>query len=128
MIINFCFCPLVPYFLILFSFSPVPSHVVKYSIDVAFTCSSIISHLETLKTEAGEIARKVEETDVVMAEVETVSQQYIPLAQSCSSIYFTLEALNQVSPPSMNYSLHLVFIQYELQPSSSCLSGHISQI
>ncbi len=58
---------------------------------------SIISHLETLKKEAGEIARKVEETDVVMAEVETVSQQYIPLSQSCSSIYFTLEALNQVS-------------------------------
>ncbi len=57
---------------------------------------SIISHLETLKTEAGEIARKVEETDVIMAEVDSVSQQYIPLAQSCSSIYFTLESLNQV--------------------------------
>lgn len=57
---------------------------------------SIITHLETLKREAGEIARKVEETDIVMAEVERVSQQYIPLAQSCSSIYFTLEALNQV--------------------------------
>lgn len=57
---------------------------------------SIITHLETLKREAGEIARKVEETDIVMAAVERVSQQYIPLAQSCSSIYFTLEALNQV--------------------------------
>ena len=60
----------------------------------AFT--SIITTLETLKTEAAEIARKVEETDAVMAEVETVSQQYVPLAQSCSSIYFTLESLNQV--------------------------------
>jgi dynein heavy chain 1 len=58
--------------------------------------NSIITHLETLKTEAAEIMRKVEETDVVMAEVETTSQQYLPLAQSCSSIYFTLEALNQV--------------------------------
>ena len=38
----------------------------------------------------------MEETDVVMAEVERVSQQYVPVAQSCSSIYFTLEALNQV--------------------------------
>jgi hypothetical protein len=56
----------------------------------------IITHLETLKTEATEIAKKVEETDVVMAEVETVSQQYVPLAQSCSSIYFTLESMNQV--------------------------------
>lgn len=57
---------------------------------------SIISHLETLKKEAGEIAKKVEETDIVMEEIETVSHQYIPLAQSCSSIYFTLESLNQV--------------------------------
>lgn len=58
---------------------------------------SIISHLETLKNEAAEVARKVEETDVVMGEVETVSQQYVPLAQSCSSIYFTLDAVKQVS-------------------------------
>ena len=58
---------------------------------------SILTHLETLKHEAAEVAKKVEETDVVMAEVETTSQQYVPLAQSCSSIYFTLEALQQVT-------------------------------
>ena len=40
---------------------------------------SILSHLETLKTEAAEVAKKVEETDIVMAEVNTVSQQYEPL-------------------------------------------------
>ncbi len=40
---------------------------------------------------------KVEETDVVMVEVETVSQQYFPLSTACSSIYFTLESLNQVN-------------------------------
>jgi dynein heavy chain 1 len=57
---------------------------------------SIISHLETLKKEASEVARKVEETDVIMAEVETTSQQYVPLATSCSSIYFSMEALQQV--------------------------------
>ena len=57
---------------------------------------SIITHLEKLKTEAADVAKKVEETDIVMAEVETTSQQYVPLAQSCSSIYFTLEALKQV--------------------------------
>ncbi|ESO88534.1 hypothetical protein LOTGIDRAFT_145853 [Lottia gigantea] len=69
---------------------------------------SILSHLETLKTEAAEVARKVEETDVVMAEVETTSQQYVPLAQSCSSIYFTLEALQQVHF-LYQYSLQLFF-------------------
>ena len=58
---------------------------------------SIITHLETLKKEASDVARKMEETDVVMAEVETTSQQYLPLASSCSSIYFTLEALKQVN-------------------------------
>ncbi|KAK6191509.1 hypothetical protein SNE40_003176 [Patella caerulea] len=69
---------------------------------------SILSHLETLKTEAAEVARKVEETDVVMAEVETTSQQYVPLAQSCSSIYFTLSALQQVHF-LYQYSLQLFF-------------------
>lgn len=58
---------------------------------------SIISHLETLKKEASEVARKVEETDVIMAEVETTSQQYVSLATSCSSIYFSMEALQLVT-------------------------------
>ena len=40
----------------------------------------IITGLETLKKEAGEVQRKMEETDTVMAEVDTVSQQYLPLS------------------------------------------------
>lgn len=71
------------------------------------TSHSILSHLETLKTEAAEVAKKVEETDVVMAEVETVSQQYEPLAMSCSSIYFTLEALQQVDSHLVSARVHL---------------------
>ena len=59
--------------------------------------NSIISQLENLKREAAEVQKKVEETDVVMAEVERVSHQYLPLSTACSSIYFTLESLNQVS-------------------------------
>ncbi|XP_070577189.1 cytoplasmic dynein 1 heavy chain 1-like [Ptychodera flava] len=65
----------------------------------------IITTLETLKQEAAEVTRKVEETDVIMAEVETVSQQYMPLSQSCSSIYFTLEAVHLI---------HFLY-QYSLQ-------------
>ncbi|XP_073960063.1 dynein heavy chain, cytoplasmic isoform X2 [Choristoneura fumiferana] len=57
---------------------------------------SVIATLETLKKEADDIGQKVEETDKVIAEIETVSQQYLPLSQACSSIYFTMEALNQV--------------------------------
>ncbi|XP_037072682.1 LOW QUALITY PROTEIN: dynein heavy chain, cytoplasmic-like [Pollicipes pollicipes] len=57
---------------------------------------SVITTLETLKKEAAEITSKVEETDKVIAEIETVSQQYLPLAQACSSIYFMLESLHQI--------------------------------
>ena len=61
-----------------------------------FRCR-IIATLEKLKEEAAEITRKVEETDVVMAEVEAVSDQYGALSHYCSSIYFTMEGLNLVS-------------------------------
>ena len=62
-----------------------------------FSVFRIIATLEKLKEEAAEITRKVEETDVVMAEVEAVSDQYGALSHYCSSIYFTMEGLNLVS-------------------------------
>ncbi len=52
--------------------------------------------METLKKEAAEVTKKVEETDVIMAEVNAVSEQYRVLSVACSSIYFTLESLNMV--------------------------------
>lgn len=54
----------------------------------------VIDTLETLKREAAEITRKVEETDVIMKEVEHVTAEYLPLAQACSSVFFILEQLN----------------------------------
>ena len=63
----------------------------------------IIATLEKLKQEAAEITRKVEETDVVMAEVEAVSEQYSALSHYCSSIYFTMEGLNLVSKTPNSY-------------------------
>ncbi|CAK5279895.1 unnamed protein product [Mycena citricolor] len=57
----------------------------------------VIDTLETLKREAGEITRKVEETDVIMKEVEQVTAEYLPLAQACSSVFFVLEQLNLVN-------------------------------
>jgi dynein heavy chain 1 len=57
----------------------------------------VIDTLETLKREAGEITRKVEDTDVVMKEVESVTAEYLPLAQACSSYFFILEQLNSVN-------------------------------
>ncbi len=66
-------------------------------LNVLLHCCRIIGQLETLKKEAAEVQRKVDETDIVMGEVETVSQQYMPLSSACSSIYFTLESLHQVN-------------------------------
>ncbi len=57
---------------------------------------TVISTLETLKKEAAEVSRKVEETDQVMQEIEITSQQYMPLSLACSSIYFTIDNLHQV--------------------------------
>ncbi len=59
-------------------------------------CLSVIAALEKLKKDAAEVSRKAAETDVVMAEVERTSQQYMPLSSACSAIFFTLEQLNQV--------------------------------
>ncbi|TPX59802.1 hypothetical protein PhCBS80983_g02245 [Powellomyces hirtus] len=55
---------------------------------------NIISTLETLKQDAAEVTRKVEETDLVMQEVESVTALYTPLAQSCSAIFFVMEQLS----------------------------------
>ncbi|KAG8867814.1 hypothetical protein FRC20_004812 [Serendipita sp. 405] len=57
----------------------------------------VINTLETLKREAAEITRKVEETDAVMREVEQVTAEYLPLAQACSSTFFVLEQLSTIS-------------------------------
>ncbi|KAI0793334.1 dynein heavy chain [Abortiporus biennis] len=57
----------------------------------------VIDTLETLKREAAEITRKVEETDVVMREVEQVTAEYLPLAQACSAMFFILEQLNIIN-------------------------------
>ncbi|GAB6020623.1 Dynein heavy chain, cytoplasmic [Chamberlinius hualienensis] len=70
---------------------------------------SVITTLETLKHEAAEISKKVEETDKVIGEIETVSQQYMPLSQACSSIYFTMDALNQI------YFLYQYSLQFFLE-------------
>ena len=57
---------------------------------------TVISSLETLKKEAAEVSKKVDETDEIMKEIEMTSQQYMPLSMACSSIYFTIDNLHQV--------------------------------
>lgn len=58
---------------------------------------SVITALETLKTEAKEIAQKASETADVMNEIERVSTTYQPLSTACSSIFFTLDSLHNIN-------------------------------
>lgn len=69
---------------------------------------SVISTLERLKLEADDISRKVADTDRVIEEVNTVSQQYNPFSTACSSIFFTMDRLNQVHS-LYQYSLDFFF-------------------
>ncbi|TXT09077.1 hypothetical protein VHUM_02551 [Vanrija humicola] len=57
----------------------------------------VIETLEVLKKEAAEVTRKVEDTDVIMKEVEGVTAEYMPLASACSTIYFALEQLASIN-------------------------------
>ncbi|KAJ1950224.1 dynein heavy chain, partial [Linderina macrospora] len=59
---------------------------------------NVVATLESLKTEAAEIARKVEETDGVMREVDRVTATFTPLARSCSAVYFALDRLPALHP------------------------------
>ncbi|WAQ91964.1 hypothetical protein PtA15_15A357 [Puccinia triticina] len=54
----------------------------------------VIVTLETLEREAANVAKKVEETDIVMQGFDQVTAEYLPLAQASSSIFFVLEQLN----------------------------------
>ncbi|GAA6059654.1 hypothetical protein JCM10212_004157 [Sporobolomyces blumeae] len=54
----------------------------------------VIGTLETLKREAADVTRKVEETDTVMAEVDEVTNEYLPLAQASSNVFFVLDELH----------------------------------
>ena len=57
----------------------------------------VIETLETLKKEAGEISKKMVETEGVMADVEKVTLQYSGIAKACSAIFAVLEQLRQLN-------------------------------
>ncbi|XP_040576126.1 dynein heavy chain, cytoplasmic [Lepeophtheirus salmonis] len=67
--------------------------------------NTVISTLEKLKQEAAEVSMKANDTEEVMKQIETTSQQYTALASACSSIYFTIDNLHQI---------HFLY-QYSLQ-------------
>ena len=56
----------------------------------------LIATLEGLKREAADIAQRMHETDSIAAEIESVTRDYQPIAQSASAIYFLLERLGEL--------------------------------
>ncbi|GAA97827.1 uncharacterized protein L969DRAFT_96169 [Mixia osmundae IAM 14324] len=57
----------------------------------------VLATLETLKREAADVAMKVADADAVLQEVNSITAEYLPLAQACSSIFFMLERLSQLN-------------------------------
>lgn len=90
----------------------------------------VIETLEVLKREAAEVTRKVDDTEIVMKEVEQVTAEYQPLAQACSGIYFVLEQLASINH-FYRFSLdffHEIFNQVLLHnPNLQSVSGSDSR-
>ena len=53
----------------------------------------VIDSLETLKTKANDISKKMAETEGVMTEVEAITSEYSTIAQACSAVFSILEQL-----------------------------------
>jgi dynein heavy chain 1 len=81
---------------------------------------SITSKLENLKKEAADISDIVAKNDTIMKEVDTVIHQYLALAQSCSSIFFTMESLNQLHP------MYQYALQYFLEIFNTILTNNVN--
>lgn len=57
----------------------------------------VLDTLQTLKSEAADIARKVAKTEEVMVEVQNIMSQYEVIASACTTIYVILEQLSLLS-------------------------------
>lgn len=58
--------------------------------------TALINTLETLKKEAATIAVEVEKTEETMKEIELVSNEYLPLSNMTSRIFFTLDSMSVI--------------------------------
>jgi dynein heavy chain 1 len=56
----------------------------------------LIQTLESLKKESGEIAEQAAKTDETLEEIQEVSNEYKPLAQMTSRIFFSLESMGNI--------------------------------
>jgi dynein heavy chain 1 len=79
--------------------------------------NALINTLETLQAQAAEVAKEVEQAEAKMAEVESVTDEYVPLAKMASKVFFSLDSLSGV---------HFLY-QYSLQQFMDVLFGVIKK-
>jgi dynein heavy chain 1, cytosolic len=79
---------------------------------------NVIQTLETLKREAGEISRKMSETEGVMTEVQNITLQYNVIAQACSAVFAVLEQLHHLN------HFYQFSLQYFVDIFNSILRGN----
>eukprot|EP00052_Salpingoeca_macrocollata_P029602 m.302295 g.302295 ORF g.302295 m.302295 type:complete len:4671 (+) comp22998_c0_seq14:51-14063(+) len=58
---------------------------------------SVVKKMKDIKANAAEVAKAVSESEQVMATIEQQTAFYLPLAQRCSAIFFTLQQLSSIS-------------------------------
>lgn len=58
--------------------------------------NKLINTLETLQKEAQEVAKEVAAADDTMKEVEAVTEEYVPIANMTSRMFFALDSLPQI--------------------------------
>lgn len=90
----------------------------------------IMNTLETLKSDAADISRKVEATKGVMEEVEASTKEYAVVARSCSAIFAVLEQLHHLNH-FYQFSLHYfkqIFENVLRRVRDSSTSGYAARI
>jgi len=71
----------------------------------------VLKALEDIKAEAAQITVKQEQSEKVMADVEAVTLQWLPLATASTEVWFVLEALSRMNPFyqfSLNYFMGIL--------------------
>lgn len=82
----------------------------------------IVDTLEKLKVEAVEVTTKVKETDAVMDTIESVMQEYRPLAEHCGKIFAILDKLfliNSFYQFSLEYFLTIFSFVLQEKPAEN---------
>lgn len=74
--------------------------------------NKLIHTLETLQKEAQEVAKEVAQADDTMKEVDEVSEEYLPIANMASRIFFALDSLPTIHylyQFSLQQFMHILF-------------------